>query len=555
MTVIASQGAKLVGSESEARALAASLNRPDRARPVVVVSTAAGQAAPYVDVDEIAEALADLAEIYIVPTGDVSWAFSVAMPAQTQVYGGASRVYPTDTSWVTRPSASPLRFAFGIHDRVRMTELLIADAMGMALAAGLFKAPSAGRLVTAGGAVLGTAGGRALVDTDRGMASVWPELTVPGVAAERLFVKGMTVTGDLDSESHRLDVRASMRSTASLAQAYSAGQTVLGRVARVDKGGCHLELLPELRVFADRSVVVADQKVALTELLTMGEVVKATVVTVGATTGKGWVLDLIDVDPEAEPYAPALFAGGPPWLALAEAVAPPVEVEPPANAVVTEEPPAPVAPGGGNAQELASQLAAMRQERDGYLHELASARTRLERLEVERTRLRAQAREASNVADRRAREADGLAAQLAVSANDGHLFAHPVDQLEFEVRLAWARRTTPDEKSSLPLAAYELAEGFIASLDDVDGISRQKVVDVVVDVLTGRVHELGSRDSHQLRESDGPSAAYVKRADGSTCWRVALQRNTPQARRLHYWQRPDGSVELSAVRKHDDMRP
>jgi hypothetical protein len=97
---------------------------------VVVVSTAAGQAAPYVDVDELAEALADLAEIYIVPTGDVSWAFSVAMPAQTQVYGGASRVYPTDTSWVTRPSASPLRFAFGIHDRVRVTELLIADAMG-----------------------------------------------------------------------------------------------------------------------------------------------------------------------------------------------------------------------------------------------------------------------------------------------------------------------------------------------------------------------------------------------------------------------------------------
>lgn len=554
MVVTVSESARLVRSESEARGLAASLNGPDRARPVVVVSTAAGQATPYVDVDELAEALADLAEIYIVPTGDVSWAFSVAMPPQTQVYGGASRVYPMDLSWATHPTASPLRFAFGIHDRKRVTELLIADAMGMALAAGLFKARSAGRLLAAGGVVLGTAGGRALVDTDRGMASVWPELTVPGVAAERLFVKGMTVSGNLESESRRLDVRDCLLSTASLVQAYAVGETVLGRVARVDKGGCHLELLPGLSVFADRSVVVADQNVPLTELLTLGEVVKATVVTLGATTGKGWVLDLIDVDPEAEPYAPALFAGGPAWLALAEAVAAP-EVEPPADAVVIEELPEPVAPAGSTAEELASQLAAMRQERDGYLHELGVARTRVERLEGERARLRAQAREARNLADRRGRDADGLAAQLAVSANDGHLFADPVDQLEFEVRLAWARRTTPDEKSSLPLADYELRDGFIASLDEVDGISRQKVVDVVVDVLTGRVHELGSRDSHQLRESDGPNAAYVKRADGSTCWRVALQRNTPQARRLHYWQRPDGSVELSAVRKHDDMRP
>lgn len=554
MAVIASERARLVGSESEARALAASLNRPDRARPVVVVSTAAGQTAPYVDVDELAEALANLAEIYIVPTGDVSWAFSVAMPPQTQVYGGASRVYPTDLSWATRPTASPLRFAFGIHDRKRETELLIADAMGMALAAGLFKRASDERLVAAGGVVLGTAGGRALVNTDRGMASVWPELTVPDVSAERLFVKGMTVTGNLDLESRRLDVRDSLLPTESLVQAYAAGEVVLGRVARLDKGGCHLELLPGLSVFADRSVVVADQNVPLTELLTLGEVVKATVVTLGATTGKGWVLDLIDVDPEAEPYAPALFAGGPAWLALAEAVAAP-EVEPPADAVVIEELPEPVAPAGRTAEELASQLAAMRQERDGYLHELGVARTRVERLEGERARLRAQAREARNLADRRGRDADGLAAQLAVSANDGHLFSDPVDQLEFEVRLAWARRTTPNEKSSLPLTGYELTDGFIASLNEVDGISRQKVVDVVVDVLTGRVHELASRDSHQLRESDGPGAAYVKRADGSTCWRVALQRNTPQARRLHYWQRPDGWVELSAVRKHDDMRP
>lgn len=261
------------------------------------------------------------------------------------------------------------------------------------------------------------------------------------------------------------------------------------------------------------------------------------------------------MDAEAGPYAPALFAGGPAWLALAGTIAVPAEVEPPVVVFVTEEPHEPLAPAGSTAEELASQLAAMRQERDGYLHELGAARIRLERPEGERTRLRAQAREASNLADRRAREADGLAVQLAVSANDGNLFSDPVDQFEFEVRLAWARRTTPDEKSSLPLTDCELANGFIASLDDVDGISRQKVVDVVVDVLTGRVHELRSRDSHQLRSRTVPapptsSVSMGPRAGGSRCSATHIKLAA-----LHYWHRPDGSVELSAVRRHDDMRP
>jgi hypothetical protein len=212
-------------------------------------------------------------------------------------------------------------------------------------------------------------------------------------------------------------------------------------------------------------------------------------------------------------------------------------------------------PADATPDELATQLAAMGLERDGLLAELAKARARIDRLELERTRLRTQAREAGNAADRRTRELKSLQEQLAVSANDEHLFADPLDQFDFEVRVAWARRTARDEKPELPLASYSLGDGFLASLTEVEGASRAKVVDVVVDVLTGRVHELEGRESHQLRQSGGPTAPYVTRSDGSTCWRVALQRNAPQARRLHYWQRPNGSVELSSVRKHDDMRP
>jgi hypothetical protein len=35
---------------------------------------------------------------------------------------------------------------------------------------------------------------------------------------------------------------------------------------------------------------------------------------------------------------------------------------------------------------------------------------------------------------------------------------------------------------------------------------------------------------------------------------VALQRNTPQARRLHFWRGRGGEIELSRVGLHDDFR-
>ncbi|MDF2092581.1 hypothetical protein P0Y31_09510 [Knoellia sp. 3-2P3] len=159
------------------------------------MSIAAGQPSPFVDHEEIARSLHGLADVFVLPTGNVSWAFSNAMPPMTQVYGGASRVYPTDLEWVTMPSRSPLRFAFGAGDCSKVTELLVSDAMAMAMAAGLLTAHHFSGERAVEGEVLGVAGGRAFVKTDAGLATIWPELTVPGVSAERLFGKGMNVSG------------------------------------------------------------------------------------------------------------------------------------------------------------------------------------------------------------------------------------------------------------------------------------------------------------------------------------------------------------------------
>lgn len=100
----------------------------------------------------------------------------------------------------------------------------------------------------------------------------------------------------------------------------------------------------------------------------------------------------------------------------------------------------------------------------------------------------------------------------------------------------------------MPLAPHTVSEDFLASLERVNGVSRHKVVDVVVDVLTGRVHDLDGRESHQLRMSEGANSPYVTRPDGSSCWRIALQRNTPQATRRPRYEvaareLPDGAGE------------
>jgi len=349
---------------------------------VVVVSTAAGQNDPFVDVEDLASTLGELADVYVVPTGDVSWAFSHTMPPMTQVYGGASRVYPVDLEWATKPSRSPLRFAYGIKDRQRVTDLLISDAMAMALAAGLLGAPAPHPTVHVEGTIMGVVGSRAMVTTDRGVVTIWPELTVADVEADRLFSKGMRVEGHVDPVQRRLDVRDSLIPRDSLLKAYTPGATVLARVSRLDAGGCHVELVPGTRVFVAAEDASATPRVPLTALMTVDETVTATVMSVGEANGKGWRLTLVDIEPDAEPFAASLLTGGPPWLTKPDVTVPelPDESRDPPPGL-----PAPLPATTPTAQATLpadpSEIAALQVERDAFLLELETARARVERLE------------------------------------------------------------------------------------------------------------------------------------------------------------------------------
>ncbi|MBD8079944.1 hypothetical protein [Cellulosimicrobium arenosum] len=635
------RGVGHVVTEDAARELAERLLTPGRTWPVVVVTTPAGVGSPYVDPAALEHEVAGLAEVVVLPTGGPSWAFSDAMPDRTQVYGGASRVYAVEHDWVEHPHRSRLHFAWSGDDDERVRRHLVQDALGAAVRAGLVGRSVSPSSARGAGSVSGVVGGRAFVTLDDGgQAVVAAELTLPGVPLERILATGQRVEGTLDRASARLDVRASLPDAAGSRRlvhaAYQPGDVVLARVREVEHDAVVVDLLPELHCRVARDRVTGNELDDLADLFSEGEVVIARAV---ASPG-GIAVRLDDVDEsEDEPVAaPALLAGGPPWLAPPSAPEPSgtrpatrksadgdtgpgqAEADPgtaagapmtvpaslPALAPVSApvpaarrpaaptpallaakargevealpcppEPKAPAPPPAPRGSALGdTQLALAAARAQGEIDRAAArdATRRAADLDVEVSQLRALVQEQREQVERRDRtiaaqktryRATDLKRQKATRQHVDHEagdrgapaeFADPVDQLRHDVYLAWARLVPAGEKADRPLGAYEVGPRFVESLG-LEGVSRRKVVEALVHVLTGRASEINGYQLHRLRTSTSGAAPAATRDDGAVCWRLSVQVNTASARRLHFWRLADGSVELSRVVLHDDMEP
>jgi hypothetical protein len=288
------------------------------------------------------------------------------------------------------------------------------------------------------------------------------------------------------------------------------------------------------------------------------------------------VQPLAAVKPTKE--APLCSDGLPPAAPMP--VAPATPTATPAPAAPARPTPIPVpwpgpAPGPTEAP-LTTQVEVLTAQRDRAKFDLQTARDRITRMEDTVEALRRE-REQSDQRGRdlaedfhamerelehmrtRLRQATGLLRKakkdVAAPATCGlpdHLdgaYTDPEAQLCFEIEVMWATRVTPQEKPAYPLAEYSVGSEFCASLDALQGIDRAKVLEVIVDVLTGRAQELHSRALHRRRESAG--GPYMVRDDGAKGWRVAIQRAAAGGRRLHYWQL-GSHFELDKVGLHDD---
>lgn len=519
-----------VATAGDAAALAAHLQSNRRTQPAVVVSRSTGAAAAYADVELLRNDLAGLASVHEITTIEASWAFSGSVPDMCQVYGGAGRVYPTGTGWLADPFLSPLRFAYSPHDRATVTRQLVADAMGMATTGNHTTTAAAAGAVTVAGTVGAVAGDRALVNLPGQFpAVVWPELVEPGLPAERLFRKGMPIRGVLDETSRRIDVTGMRQAPDAAIGHYAPGDTILARVTALTADSCTIELFPRLEHTLS-GADVTDEPADLRDLLSVGEVLP---VWFGGTDDDEWLLSLRDADPDQVTPAPTILTGGPPWLLLTPAA--------PDAAPADDQVTALAAPDGFSLEATPDVVNALRRQLDQQAEQLRTAEARIARLTDDLATARTQRRLAVT--------------RRSTGSDDAALCLDPAEQLTFEIELAWARMTQPGEKADHPLRRWRYGPEFIDTLHGVQGVKRAKVIEVIVHVLTGRHTELASRELHQLRTGRGGDDPPVTRAGGETCWRVSLQTKTPGARRLHYWQCNDGSVELSSIRTHDDTRP
>jgi hypothetical protein len=599
-----------VTTRADAEALARHLLDARRRRPVVVVAHGVGRdAAPWIDAQRVADDVGEYAEVHVIPTGDVTWAFSAAMPPEAQVYGDAARVYGTDLAWVARPRSSRLHLCLGASRGGAIAEALVAEAMSAALSAGLLEQRAQQRRAVTG-EVVGILAGRGIVRGDFGTAALRPELVAPGLPIERVVRVGQRVTGEWVSADGLLDVRDQVQSARAALAHYRVGDAVLVRVADVGHDRAVLEPYPGTRVEVRVEQITGNALDDPRDLMTVGEVVVAHVVRTGS-----WILTLLDVDDDEEVRpAPALLAGGPAWLEAAEPVelepvpawvppeaplgdaSPSVEVDAPVEVAqeaaaedmearpagtapspldldprrravrpVPGPPPPPPAPALEAPAAVASPSAReVHLEREARAHarrqvdalraENAQLVSRLHRLEQERDR-------ALSELERKRTETLSLKKQVRRSRGAGARernevqFLDPEQQLRHDVLLAWADLIPAAEKRDRGLpTSWGVGADFLQSLEDVDGISRTKVLEVVVHVLTGLAETMPGRDLHRLRMGPGGDDAYVERLPGEFCWRVALQRNAPSARRLHYWKHGD-RIELSRVALHDEMRP
>ncbi|QNE48605.1 hypothetical protein F1C58_16220 (plasmid) [Glaciihabitans sp. INWT7] len=171
------------------------------------------------------------------------------------------------------------------------------------------------------------------------------------------------------------------------------------------------------------------------------------------------------------------------------------------------------------------------------------------------------ARLVRQLSDIRARNTEQLSAlrkkngKVETAASDfrPELFPTEADAVKHEVYLAWVARVPANEKPTTPLPDFSVGTEFVNSLEKLSPGQFTKAMKCVVDVLCDLARE--SRGIHPLRGTAAADVGGIVRADGAVCFRAYVEQKASSARRLHYWKLVDGTIELSRVVTHDDMKP
>ncbi|WP_104089129.1 hypothetical protein [Arthrobacter sp. GMC3] len=583
--------------------LAKRLMAVERIRPAVVVSYTHDAGSHRIDAAELAQMLGDEADVFEIANGAETRKLEEGLPPGLQIFGTGARLYPAGADF---PAIAPEPHVVrGPSNLGRLAEQLLSEIRSAAHT----PAPTAATApkpatVTATGYVSGFASednSRALVKlvTTGKLVTVRAEDLLPGVPLDWLLKPGQLVTGVLSSDTWILDIHGSLLKQPSPITVYNNGDVALARVRSTNPTHALVTLWPgaEFRIGVER--ISSNELDSAEDLLTEGEVVRTRVLYESGTV----VLSMLDVDDD-EPLAgaPALVAGGPPWLDPDRPYA--SIFAPPAQPAAQETGPGTTGEAGGTATNGASEgpdvalpgqepaltpaerktaLKSTQMELEKARHTitelLAAANKRGATDKIARA-LQDQLEDARKEANELARQwhdaqhqADVLRAELAktkaklvgakqqrrsvasrTESSAAGLFMAADQQFGYELTAEWAKRVPASDKAAEPLGDYVIGPQFLASVALLTSAQRTKTLRAVVDLAAARPGPLHNRKPHLLRENEGAHAPARTRGE-DICMRLAVEQGTAGALRLHYWKLKAGGIELHEVVTHDEVKP
>jgi len=648
--------ARQVDSTDAANRLADLILDPRRVDPVVCVTIPAWASEPLLDVVKLEEALAGAAQVWVMPTGDVSWELSHRLPTGLDVYGGAARLWWPGVDDQSDPWDHPL---FLLHDRAdspRVIEKLVAELNRGAPQEPTWPDPGSehAAVVTR---VLPQGAELDLADGTPAFAHRL-HLSSSDLAPERVVRVGQPVRVKIGQHpsGRRRRVPVSLLPfepdpLSRLLADYPVGTLIEGVVSVLRNFGAFVTLLPGCDGLLHRTQIDREVLAHPEYFFNVGDRIVVRITRIEPDERRV-ELSRLDIPADAAPVVASVYPDGPPWLAPATqrvsaaaelaamaaasrtsvtaggpldtepTTASPTPTEEPAGAEPTAPTPAPAKATTPSPQEEIElgemieqarvmqqkvrnlfdqgerRLAALRQEaaaiRRSLESDLADVRRRILELAESETNQLIGSTQAELEAARA--EADQLRAQLAVVEEDRRrLLEHvrevegrakqaeraardtqealrrerevvrelqaelaqlaPDEEVRFrnEVYQAWQRLTTPADRERYPWREPVIGPELLDSLEQVHGVSRERVVEVCAEVVCRRAPDRAGLEVHPLRINEGGDSPQRVRADGARAYRASLQVHTPAARRLHYWELPDGGVELAKIVYHDDF--
>ena len=575
-----------IQTEQDVTDLISKIKNPQRKLPVCVVSIALSEQQPGFDVDNLLEEAGKVAEFFVIKTGDLTRQFMASMPVDTQVYGGAARVYPVD--FAARKAASALRYPVPAAQLKKATDALLRDIWAYANEAGLIAKPALGlkpELVTV---KMIFDGSTALLERKNGdLISIRSETVFPGISLDRVLTVGQQVEGIYDPSNKAFAFPSQNPTLGDMVHHFGFNTVTLGLVRSAERQVATIALHPNLTLEITQKEVSGNPKDLLEKVFSPGQVYPFRLYKdpQGRTR-----LRCDDIDDD-EPLAPALalLPGGFPWLE--EGIGVVAEDEPVvADEVVTTE--LELASEEDIEQELATAAEATIAKASKEDQKLLRDNAFLINYYKSQEKLAAKKIAEANAAAQGAKdEADAIAAdrnelskqhaalqerhreqglelselkkekRAAAQRNDRDpwssrgQFDSAAEWLEEELRRHWidTYKAADRKKYDMTAVKWSFGERFFDDFTEAnfDATKLRKIIRTIVELVSNRnALDKATTEAHPLSDD---FKGQVRR-EGAGANRMYVEENTPQAMRLHFWKLDGGGYELDGIELHDTFK-